>query len=197
MRFSLQKMLVVVAMIALGCAGLMYHSAGWASILVSVTIALYAIMILRGVGQRAGPRAFSLGFAAAGVGYLILATSPFVGSLRESLVTNYPLALAARSIAASDSEFLSDKLSYGRGNSWTGGAGVISMRNGTLALSNTPSASSLESLISLAMSSSGSGMPVSRFFLIGHCLWSWLFAWLAGWIAERRHVRRHEVAPSQ
>jgi hypothetical protein len=189
MRFGLQKLLGVVALIAIGCAGLMYHSAGWASILVSMTIALYAIMILRGAGQRAGPRVFSLSFAAGGLAYLVLASCPFFGSLRESLVTNYPLALAARSIAANDSGFLSSYIPLGGGSGYTG---VTTVRNSTLYVSTTSSAYSLESLISIAMSSSGSGMPVSRFFLIGHCLWSWLFAWLAGWIAERRWVRRQE-----
>jgi hypothetical protein len=194
MRFSLRKLLVVVALIALGCAGLMYRTAGWGSILVSFTIALYAIMILRAVGQRAGPHAFSLGFAVAGVAYLLLASCSFFGGLRESLVTNYPLALAAQSIAANNSEFLTPSVSLTGRNSYTGVTTIVG--SNTLTLSNTPSISSLESLVSTAMSARGSDTPVGRFFLIGHCFWSWLFAWLAGWIAERRYVRRQEVASS-
>jgi hypothetical protein len=196
MRFSLQKMLVVVAMIAIGCAGLMYHSAGWASIVVSVTIGLYAFMILRGVGQRAGSRAFSLGFAVAGIAYLLLASCSFFGSLRESLVTNYPLALAARSVGTRDPDF---ELDSSEDNPFEDRSpGLTTFSSNKYVIQGLPypiSVPSLDGVISLAMSNNP--MPVSRFFLIGHCLWSWLFAWLAGWIAERRYVRRREVAQAQ
>jgi hypothetical protein len=193
MRFSLQKLLVVVALIALGCAGLMYRTAEWVSIVVSVTIALYAIAILRAVGQRAGPRAFSLGFAIAGIAYLLLANCSFFGSLREALVTNYPLAMAARSVGMRDPAF---RLDF-RGDDLFGSP-YLSSNVPSLVIQGIPGpevVACLDDVISLAMANNTT--PVSRFFLIGHCLWSWLFAWLAGWIAERRYVRRQEVAPSQ
>ena len=190
-------MLVVVALIALGCAGLMYRNAGWVSILVSVTIALYAIMILRAVGQRAGPRAFSLGFAAAGLAYLVLASCSFFGSLRESLVTNYPLALAARSIGMRDPDF---ELDSSEDNPFEDRSpGLTTFSGNKYVIQGLPypiSVPSLDGVISLAMSDNAAP-PLTRFFLIGHCLWSWLFAWLAGWIAERRYVRRQEVAQAQ
>jgi hypothetical protein len=187
MRFSLQKLLVVVALIALGCAGLMYHSAGWVSILVSVTVALYAIMILRAVGQRAGPRAFSLGFAIAGIAYLLLASCSFFGSLRESLVTNYPLALAAQWAGERFPEFQLNRREEDPFAGMYAGSTAVGppLDQGIPAL---VTATSLDDVILLAKSNGL--MPLSRFFLIGHCLWSWLFAWLAGWIAERRYVRR-------
>ena len=197
MRFSLFRMLVVVALIALGCAGLMYRTGGWTSIIVSVTIVLYVVVIFRAVGQRAQERAFYSGFATVGVAYLLLATCSFFGSLRESLGTNYPLALASRSIGAKDPEFGLGFYGYksggtlSLGNTYTGSTYVS---GGTLTIQGGPNASlplPLEVIISSAMSSNGSAIPLGRFFLIGHCLWSWLFAFVAGWIAERMYARRH------
>jgi hypothetical protein len=34
------------------------------------------------------------------------------------------------------------------------------------------------------------GTAIGRFFLIGHCVWSWLFALVAAWFAGRIYARR-------
>jgi hypothetical protein len=252
MRFTLLKMFIAVAMVALACAAMIYRTTPWASIILTLTVALYAIVALRAVGQRSQERAFSVGFAIVGTAYLLLATCPLLAGFREYLGTNYLLAFAARTVAASDASLvLPHYLSLARpytsyipgnpapppasyvyapsttvyDNSTDPAApvsGAVPIQEAPALATNAdesataitpPSASStslsppssdsyappimpvfqrvvpLDTLIGMGMSGNALS-PLARFFLIGHCVWSWLFALAGGWFAARTIARR-------
>lgn len=262
MRFTLVKMFVAVTMVALACAGLLYRTSFWASIVVTLTIALYAIVAIRAFGCSGVKRASALSFSFAGVAYLLLATCSVFTGIREMLLTNYPIAFAAQRAMASNPMAFPDQLwtSYPtiplpqyvnlNGSSMPVSPSITPTtapaEDGTLQLDDTPPDSNsplppiveesvdvivagddgmapltplptfpatsapgvspylalnrqvpqpaswiagLDQLIS-ASTMNGSGNSLSRFFLVGHCLWSWLFALLAAWFAGRVYARR-------
>jgi hypothetical protein len=263
-------MFVAVTMVALACAGLIYRTSIWASIVVTLTFALYAVVAIRAFGFSGAKRASALSFSFAGIAYLLLATCSLFTGVRELLLTNYPIAFAAQQAAARNPFAFSDSPwapypaysrpstvfsssvvlpspattatftpippPYGAPSSATtsettetpdasadSGASnptildgsispapvqppAISTTTGTISVSSYtpgatvayapaaafPTASStalLDGFIaSSAMNSSGSAL--GRFFLVGHCLWSWLIAIFAAWFAGRVYARR-------
>jgi hypothetical protein len=95
MRFTLPKLFLVVAMTALACAGMLSPTHGWASSIVSLTVALFVVTAIRAIGLRGRERAFVITFAIVGGSYLLAATCFQSRSIARALVTNYPLALFA------------------------------------------------------------------------------------------------------
>src|SRR5262245_55260933 len=97
MRFTLSKLFLAVAMLALACAGMIYRNRWWADGIVTFTFLLYAVTALRAVRLHARERTFAVAFAAVGTAYLALFQSP----ARENLCTNYPLTFIARTLEPS------------------------------------------------------------------------------------------------
>jgi hypothetical protein len=206
MRFTLLRMLVAVAMIALACAGLIYHTLGWTSVVVTATVALFFFMALRSLGQEPQERAFCLGFATVGGAYLFLATT-HISSIRESLCTNYPLAFAAQTAAEHGADlgtatpiFFPQPVYSAAGLTSTVSPYLQLMPDGSTLFRPNPtpgilatmqSDCPLDQIISTA-TSYGNSLPIGRLFLIGHCVWSWLFALAGGWFAARMIASRRK-----
>ena len=147
MRFSLSKIFVAIAVIALGCAGLVGRSQWWMDAIVTLTILLFAWMALRAIGLQGRDRAFCQGFALIGVAYLVLAILSMVSEAPDLLLTNLLFAVAEKYT-----------LSYEK---------------------NRP--------ILQIMSEASHQALVREYgyiFVIGHCMFSWLFALIAGYFAR-------------
>jgi hypothetical protein len=72
---------------------------------------------------------------------------------------------------------------------------TVTMPNGTQVSSSAPmpvAQTSLpwETIIGAGLSDDDDKGPLTRTFLIGHCVWSWLIALLAGWFAGRMYSQR-------
>src|SRR5262245_40112667 len=96
MRFTLGKMFLAVAMLALACAGMVYRDRWWMESMIALTITLYIAAILSVIGLRGRSRVFAVVFAMIGGGYFILFMSS--SSIREIFVTNHILEVAARNV---------------------------------------------------------------------------------------------------
>ena len=97
MRFTIGKLLLAVALIALACAGMRSPSFFWSCIVLSVTIFLYVMVGIRAVGLTGSNRTAAVAFVIVGGGYLLFATCELFRSASTSLITNYPLAAVVES----------------------------------------------------------------------------------------------------
>lgn len=93
-QFSVFALLMVVAFVSVACAALVYASLWWASICLTGAVIVHLVAVL-GLVYRCGPaRAFWLGFAVLGWGYLLLAFAPGLDRhIGHRLVTTKLLAL--------------------------------------------------------------------------------------------------------
>jgi hypothetical protein len=71
-RFSLAGLMGIVAVIALGCVGLVSASTFWTSAAATITLGLLLGAVLGAVLLRGAEQAFLLGFALFGIIYLLL-----------------------------------------------------------------------------------------------------------------------------
>jgi hypothetical protein len=71
-RFSLAGLMGIVAVIALGCVGLVSASTFWTSAAATITLGLLLGAVLGAVLLRGADQAFLLGFALFGIVYLLL-----------------------------------------------------------------------------------------------------------------------------
>lgn len=71
-QFSLRSLLGFVALVAAGCAALLYPSDWWASLAVYGALVALATAILGSIVRRGSAQAFWLGFALFGCGYMWL-----------------------------------------------------------------------------------------------------------------------------
>jgi hypothetical protein len=70
-RFSLATLLAVMTCAAVVCVGLAYPSQNWSAFIGSITILALLSAVLASVYQRGQARAFAIGFAIFGIGYLL------------------------------------------------------------------------------------------------------------------------------
>ncbi|MHC4178427.1 MAG: hypothetical protein ACYSWU_13020 [Planctomycetota bacterium] len=75
-QFSVFGLLVLVAFVSVACAALVYASLWWASICPTGAVIAQLVAVLGVVYRRGSARAFWLGFAVLGWGYLLLAFAP-------------------------------------------------------------------------------------------------------------------------
>src|SRR4051794_11127912 len=75
-RYSLAGLLGLVLVAAIGMAGLRYASEAWASVIFVLTCGTLALGIVGVVRRQGPPRAWWLGFALFGWGYMALAFGP-------------------------------------------------------------------------------------------------------------------------
>ena len=203
MRYSLVGILIVVALLAVVCAGMTYRTVSWTSAVVSISIALFAFMAIRAIALRGQSRAFAMAFLFVGGGYLLLAITTLLG-VQNLLVTNYPLALAAR-------VFRVDREIMGGNNQGQGGGGFFSIPSelgssmlnlqqfgGGKVGTGQRQEMSVDEIIAAANSGAAYADKLQKFFLIGHCVWSWFFGLLAGWISTWlfRQATRGELVSS-
>jgi hypothetical protein len=154
MRFTLGKMFLAVAMLALACAGLAYRTTLWASGIFALTIAMF---IYAGISSRCGSereRLVSFAFALTLGTYLF--GSFFFGELGWLPSTFVIAILGIRS-------------------------GVIPDDGRTF--------NNVEELLRFIRTTPLT-FEAHVLFIVGHCVFSWIFAllaaWFAGWMYDRR-----------
>jgi len=193
MRFTLSKLFVVVTILALASAGMTLRTVGWDAAIVTLSIALFVAAAIRAATVRGADRAFLVAFAAVGGFYLLMATSTIFHGLRELLVTNYPLAIAARELRiAPPARNYTAAPSLERPPTTPS---ALASYMSALNAAPTPapinrSGDALQAYVWLGLSQDDEAMPIHRFFMIGHCVWSWFFAILAGWFAAVMYAKR-------
>jgi len=167
MRFSLSNLFLAVTMIAIACAAIVYHNRGWADGIVTLTLLLFAAMLARAISTRGCDQAFAFAFVMVGGAYLFIATSESAPVLRKALPTKYALAIGWKLTADPKMVMMPD-------------------RDNLLPL---PVHDIIDKTNDLSNEFEG------PFFLIGHCLFSWLFGlvagWFAGWMCAKRDRSRH------
>ena len=173
MRFSLSKLFLAIAMIGIACAGMIYRNRWWADGTFTLTLLLFTAAAIRAIALCGRDRAVATAFCTIGLGYLLMATTDALGPRRASLASNYALAELWKLTAAPDHVLMPD-----RRISWKKESAPFEAF--LFATQDTPRP--LESSIRESDAS---------FFLIGHCLFSWLFALLAGWAAAATYSRRN------
>jgi hypothetical protein len=179
MRFSLRSAFLVVTLIALVCAALLNHSAIWVSVIVSLSLLFYAVALIHAIVSERRDRAKALAFVAVGGCYFLLATTTFF-RVHDYLITNYPIAWIARAAEIPGANLRS-------------GGGFFSVPSeiniAVLQLQQfgggQPSLDSLEDIIAAATTDAPYSKELQRFFIISHCMFSWLFGGLAAWWTAR------------
>jgi hypothetical protein len=78
MQFSLRQLLYATAFTGVACAALIYASALWAAAAFSLAIALLLAAIVLAYAAQGRQRAFWIGFAVCGWGYLAMLHSPIL-----------------------------------------------------------------------------------------------------------------------
>ena len=164
--FSIKGLLAAVTMIAVGLVALLNASPMWDSIIVTLTLFLLLTALLS-LACRPGPRrAFWIGFAIFGWGYLTLVDSPIVArdlTVRSILPTNVALDMLhmalARIFDPSSVERMPPDVRALRGPP----------RQAFVRLPNRPS-----------------------FHRIGHCLWAWLLAVIGGFMARHFYLAQKQ-----
>jgi hypothetical protein len=161
MQFTLWKLFLAVTMLALACAGLTFHSEGWASGIMSLTFLLYVAAAVRAICLQGRQRAVALSFLLAGVAYLTLVFTNIAPAVRSAMIANDLLEAAYRVVPKSLSE-----ASPGFAPSypwhhldWLFGDGM-------------------------------EGEPRRHFVVIGHSVASWFLALLAASFAGEIYARR-------
>jgi hypothetical protein len=187
MRFTIGGLLLAVALAALGCAGLTTPNYFLGSSIATLSVVMFVVMGIRAVGLTGKKRAAAIAFAAVGGGYLLFVECGWFRTASVFLITNYPLAALAESrnvYPVNTPIYATQNVAYGV----IGPPGSVANGAGP----NQPTPSMIELLSMLAQSSGIT--PLTQFFLIGHCVWSWVFALLAGWFAGSQYQRRVSAA---
>jgi hypothetical protein len=172
MQFTLSKMLIAIAMVALACAGLTMRTAGWADGIMTLSLLIYLVVAIRAVGLHGRDRANAITFSLVGAGYLLL-ISCNASDLRQSLAIKYPLVLLAKAFRVPIESPPADD----------SGIGNITDASFELYLHYYTSSFSFQPYDQESL---------QRFFMIGRCVWSWLLAWLAGWFCGLMWARREK-----
>lgn len=176
MRFSLLSGLGLIAFAGVLFAAMMYRTAGWTSVAVSLVALTYAIMIVRAIALPDLPRTFALGFVVVGISYLVLARTSLL-DMQSFLVTNYPLAWVARfaelppTIDPPGGGFFSVPVEIEA-------AALATLQFGSASGGGNPR--TLEMIIEDSLSRSPLYLELHRFFVLGHLGWSCIFSWIAG-----------------
>lgn len=182
MRFTLGKMFLAVAVLAIAFAGMKYRTGLWASSIFTLTLVVFAFAVLQAIRLSARGRIAAAVFAVAGTAYLLLATTAVFNGPRQLLVTNYPLAWA---LTAIQSSAVQTPTPYPPGDDPFAPMSPFDVPD---PFPNW----SVETTMQFVLSSSGENRYplLYNFFVIGHCVFSWLFAMFAGWVAGRMYDRR-------
>jgi hypothetical protein len=178
MRFTLRQLMTFVAFVAVGCGGLLHPSAWLASAIFTLTVIVLFVAVLAAVGRSGAARAFWIGFAIAGWGYLWVAHWPD----EESYLVNPQWQFQTTG------PLLTTKL-LGRVHTAlhpppkVRGGGFFSVAPERWGMN--PNGSIFSSLpfaqfAAPAPTPAGAQPTLDAFMRIGHSLWALLFAYLGG-----------------
>ena len=161
MQFTLWKLFLAVTLLALACAGLTFHSEGWAGGIMSLTLLMFVAAAVQVICLQGRQQAVALSFLLAGVAYLTLIFTNIAPVVRSAMIVNDLLEAAYRVVPKSLSETIPEiPPSYPWHHlDWLFGDGM-------------------------------EGEPRRNFVVIGHCVGSWFIALLAAWFAGEIYTRR-------
>ncbi len=184
-RFTLRQLLGLVVYVAIACAGLLHPTANMASAVFTLTATLLFVGVLAAVGRKGSARAFWIGFAVAGWGYLWMAhwadeesyyqiTSPWKLQTSGPLLTTKLLRLAHEALHPAPA-----------GGSTGGGffsvpAELLDPLSGQV---NLP----LAQFSVQPPAPANYEATLNAFMRIGHSLWALLFAYLGGLLTRYFH----------
>lgn len=97
-RFSMSRLLLIVLLVALGCAALVQSTPLWASVVVTITLLLLMLSAIMAITGRGSSRSFWIGFAVAGWIYWIVVNTQFTADFRGRLLTTQSLDYLARKV---------------------------------------------------------------------------------------------------
>lgn len=164
MRFSLRNLFLIIALLALACAGLMYRNRWWLMGITTLTLSVFVAAALMAIVRHGRQRTVLCGFSFVGLIYYFFSIHSSTG---DHLPTTTALAAAARALKINHS-FSDDP--FGSLPTYMSQATV----DDYIRLMSMPSSEALH-----------------FFAQIGHCLWSLLFATLAAWLVGRMYDRHN------
>jgi len=170
-RFSIAGLMGVVLIVAIGLAALRNASDIWAGVIFLVTCGVLALSIVGMICRQEGERAWWLGFALFGWGYVALAFWPS----HESGLPQLPTIALFERLSANLGVNPQDLVGGPRAGGMAGGIGPAAMQGG------------IRSVPVVVLAGGGGGGPVARyeaFEQVGHCLSALVFAIVGGTLAR-------------
>lgn len=106
-RFSIRSLMAFIVLAAIGLAALRTASELWAAMMLLLALVSVGVSILGAVLMRGRERAWWLGFAVFGGGYLAVSVGPWVGdAFREQLITTHWIGHLRELMFATNVEYL-------------------------------------------------------------------------------------------
>jgi hypothetical protein len=184
MRLSLSTLLVATAVFGLLLAAVAWPNQFWAEIFFSATIACLAASTLAAIAWRAPHRWFCLGFALAGLAYLILAI-PLGDQTRPLLVTHRLLVeIDSRTEVSKPKQLLDGTTAH-----WTSDGRIEVARPFGYQYFSPADAAKL-GYLQLAYASPGAAPTSRNFYNNGHLAWTWILATAGGALTLWLHSRK-------
>lgn len=191
-RFTIAGLMVVVLICGVGLASLRDTSEFWSGILLSITLLLLGFAIAGVAYRREGQRAFWLGFAVFGWGYLTITQGPwFADQIEPRLPTTH--ALGYLHAQANPGQVRAQPWTRILATQMSGGptfpeSSRMLRSGGLIGVASTSEAGQAVNYYLAAENS------VAQFTRAGHYLFTLLIAVLGGWTFRRFHAtNRHDV----
>jgi WD40 repeat protein len=181
-RFNIASLLVVVVLVAVGFAALRESNETWDSGLFTLTLSVLLASTLLAIHRNDGRRAFWIGFALFGSGYLALSLVP---SIESRLATTKALAYLDSKVPGRTQSFFTIRLT-GSGPGTPGNqvqSFAFSPQGNQLATSNLVTVKLWDATTGRLLG--GWAGTTENFVRIGHSLIALLAGWLGGLLSRR------------
>jgi hypothetical protein len=185
-RFHIGGLLILVVLLGVGFAALREANALWDGIVLSSAVVLLLVSVLLAIHRRAGRRAFWLGFALFGWGYLGLIAVP---SIEPRLLTTRALAYLDSRVPGRPVTFMFQPSGGPINNTGQWITGVAFSPQGNLVAGSTNSAGLRVYSTTTGRLLWSAGGTTENFLRIGHSLFALILAWLGGKLSRHLHGR--------
>jgi len=189
-RFHIGSLLILVVLLGVGFAALREANDLWDVIVLNSALGVLLVSVLLVVHRRAERRAFWIGFALFGWGYLGLIAIP---AFEPKLLTTRLLAYLDSKVPGRPAVFTVQP--WGAPINGQGVTAVAFSQQGSLEPGTSNSGTvRLWSATTGRLLVSGSG-TTENFIHIGHSLFALILAWLGGKLSRSLYVRSRETHP--